>query len=58
MLRNSAKRRAGPSKPTCHLFHLFYQAQIRLGSPHMLKNHGREPEDIYDSAIIGHAYLR
>ena len=33
MLRILAKRRAGASKPICHLFHLFYQVQIRLGCP-------------------------
>jgi hypothetical protein len=43
-LRIPAKRRAGPfQNQPYHLFHLFYQVQIRLGSRHRLKNRGRGP---------------
>jgi hypothetical protein len=39
-----AKRRTGPfQNQPCHLFHLFYQVQIRLGTRRRLKNRGRGP---------------
>jgi hypothetical protein len=42
MLRILAKRQAGLSKTLrCHLFRLFHQVQIRLGSPNVEKTVSR-----------------
>jgi hypothetical protein len=56
-LRTLAKRRGGPSKnEICHLFHLFYQDQIRLGCPRPVEEPWAEPDNIGISATIGHAH--
>jgi hypothetical protein len=55
MLQIRAQRRAGASKPPCHLFRLFYQVQIRLDAPKRLKR-GQDPTKPIISAIIGHAH--
>jgi hypothetical protein len=46
----------------CHLFHLFYQVQIRFGSrfpalrPRKVEESWAGPDDTDNSAIIGHAH--
>jgi hypothetical protein len=55
---------ANPGKATersfqnerCHLFHLFYQDQIRLGCPRPVEEPWAEPDHIGIGAIIGHAH--
>jgi hypothetical protein len=39
-----------------HLFHLFYQDQIRLGCPRQVEEPWAETDNISISAIIGHAH--
>jgi hypothetical protein len=66
MLRILSKRRAGPSKTNVvnavprvlyvvTLFHVFYQVQIRPGSPDGNTVAG-DPATSISSAVIGHAH--
>jgi hypothetical protein len=56
-LRIPAKRRAGPfQNQPCLLFHLFYQVQIRLGSPQVEELWAGLDDSDNKASIISHGH--